>query len=106
MRNKQILMFLFLFIFLFGINDAFASGGIAELASPLEKLLDTLKGPIAKVLLVFMLILTAVGYYFSRGEELSGIFKALIGVIFIMGVIALATSLVATFFPSVSGALI
>lgn len=81
------------------------AGGITEIAGPLQQVVDTLKGPMAKLLCVVMMIVCAVGYWFSRGEEISGVWKTLIGVVFLMTLIAFATPIIDKLF-SFSGAVL
>lgn len=81
------------------------AGGITEFAGPLEQVVNTLSGPVGKIICVLMLILCAVGYWFTRGEELSGIVKVLFGVVFIMTIISFAPSIVNRLF-SFSGAML
>ncbi len=81
------------------------AGGITEFAGPLEQVVNTLSGPVGKIICVLMLILCAVGYWFTRGEELSGIVKVLFGVVFIMTIIAFAPTIVNRLF-SFSGAML
>lgn len=85
---------------------ALASGGLTEFAGPLEKFLDTLRGPIMAVVLVFMLIIAAISYWWRQQEELSGMMKNLLGIIFVMSVAVFSGTLVSWLFPSVSGALV
>lgn len=81
------------------------AGGITEFAGPLETVVNTLSGPVGKSICTLMLIVCAVGYWFTRGEELSGVVKVLFGLVFIMVMIAFAPSIVTRLF-SFSGAML
>lgn len=94
-----------LFLAVLFLPELAYAGGITEFAGPLEQVVNTLSGPVGKIICVLMLILCAVGYWFTRGEELSGIVKVLFGVVFIMTIIAFAPTIVNKLF-SFSGAML
>lgn len=107
MRRNFALIFPLALLFLgLAAPDAFATGAtIDELAGPVEKVVNTLRGPLGKLFSLFMLIGCALGYYWSRGEELSGFLKQLISTVFIITIIAFAAQ-VLDFLFSFSGAVL
>lgn len=74
--------------------DMAHAGGITEFAGPVQQVLDTLRGPVGKALAAFMIGVCAVGYWFTRGEEISGIWKSLMGVVFVISLLALCMPIV------------
>lgn len=101
-----LLTFLSFSISLFPDLALAATGGLAEFAGPLEKMLATIRGPILAVILVAMVVIAAVAYWWKRDEDMSGMMKTLMGLIFVMTVAVCADALVNWLFPSVTGALI
>lgn len=90
---------------LFFAPDTALAGGITEFAGPVQQIVDTLRGPVGRIICIFMIIMCGVGYWFTRGEEVSGFWKALVGVVFIMTLIAMAMPIVDKLF-SFSGAVL
>lgn len=74
--------------------DAAFAGGISEFASPLESLVNTLQGPAGRSICVIMLVLCGIGYWAQRGEELSGIFKAVMGLVVIITLISFGDTII------------
>jgi Type IV secretory pathway, VirB2 components (pilins) len=103
--------FVFSFGFLIGLalvfifpDLALASGGIAEFTGPMEKVMNTITGPVGKVVAVVGIALC--GFYFiTNKEDISGGAKSLLGVVFGICFIALALPIVNAVF-SFSGAVI
>jgi type IV secretion system protein VirB2 len=85
-------------------DAAFASGGISEFSSPLEKVVNTITGPAGKWISIVAMALCGVVYVFNR-EDLSGAFKILLNAVFGISFIAFAASIVNSVF-SFSGALV
>lgn len=81
------------------------AGGITEFAGPVEQVVATLRGPVGKSISVLMLILCGMGYWFSRGEEVSGLFKALLGVVVIITLISFSDTIINRMF-TFSGAVL
>ena len=78
---------------LLALADPAYAGGITEFATPMEEVLKTLTGPVGKVLSVLMLVLCGIGYWFTRGEEIAGLFKGLIGVVACITLIAFSEAI-------------
>jgi len=74
------------------------AGGISEFAGPIQKLTDTLQGPAGRVICVFMMVICAVGYFFSRGEEIAGIWKTALGVIMLITIVSFGDQIVGGLF--------
>ena len=85
--------------------DVAHAGGIAEFANPVQQVLNTLRGPVGKALAAFMIGVCAIGYWFTRGEEISGIWKSLMGVVFVITLLALCVPIVEKLF-TFSGAIL
>lgn len=83
---------------------AFASGGIDQFSSPLEKVVGTITGPAGRWISIAAMALCGVIYIFNK-DDLSGGFKLLIGVVFGISFIAFAAGIVDGLF-SFSGAVI
>ena len=83
---------------------AFASGGITEFATPLEKVVNTITGPAGKWIGIVGMALCGV-YFIMNKDDISGGFKMLLSIVFGISFIACATSIVNSVF-SFSGAII
>jgi type IV secretion system protein VirB2 len=80
------------------------AGGIGEFSGPIDKVMETITGPIGKSVAVIGLALC--GYQFIHNkEDLAGGAKAMLGVVFGICFIALAAPVVNSLF-SFSGAVI
>ena len=87
------------------IPDAAFAGGISEFASPLESVVNTLQGPAGRSICVIMIKVCAIGHWLQRGEELSGIFKALTGLVVIISLVSFSDAIISKLF-TFKGALI
>lgn len=103
MRNKLVLSLLLLAIVVVP-ELAFASGGITEFSSPLEKVVNTVTGPAGKWISIVAMALCGVIFILNK-DDLTGGFKLLLQVVFGISFIAFATSIVNSVF-SFSGAVI
>lgn len=83
---------------------ALASGGITELVTPLQKVVDTITGPAGKLIAVMAMCITGLIYTFNK-QELSDGFKMLLNVVFGIGFISFSTAIVNQIF-GFSGALV
>lgn len=83
---------------------AFASGGITEFSSPLEKVVNTITGPAGKWIAITAMALCGVIFIMNK-DDISGGFKLLLSVVFGISFIAFAASIVNSVF-SFSGAVI
>lgn len=83
---------------------AFASGGITEFSSPLEKVVNTVTGPAGKYISITAMAIAGLMYVFNR-DDISGAFKILLQVVIGISFICFAGSVVNSVF-SFSGALV
>ncbi len=91
-------------LWLFLPEQALASGGIDEFTGPVDKVMNTITGPVGKAVAIIGMALC--GYYFiTHKEDIAGGAKALLGVVFGICFIAFAMPIVNSVF-SFSGAVI
>lgn len=83
-------------------QEVFASGGISEFSGPLEKVANTITGPVGKWISIVAMAITGLMLIFQRQEMTEGV-KMLCGVVFAISFIAFASSIVNSIF-SFSGA--
>lgn len=84
-------------------QEVFASGGITEFSSPLEKVVNTITGPVGKWISIIAFCITGLMLIFQRQEMTEGV-KMLCGVVFAISFIAFAGSIVPSMF-NFSGAI-
>jgi type IV secretion system protein VirB2 len=78
------------------------AGGIGDFAGPVEKVMETVTGPVGKAVAIIGMALC--GFYFiTNKEDISGGAKALLGIVFGICFIAFAAPIVNSIF-SFSGA--
>ena len=100
-------LFLLLFAALAVLLDpgsAFASGGISEFSSPLEKVVNTVTGTAGKLISIAAMAIAGIMYLFSR-DDISGGFKLLLQVVMGISIVCFAGGVVNSVF-SFSGALV
>lgn len=85
-------------------DAAYATGGISDLATPLERVVGTITGPVGKAVSIIALCVTGLAYIFGRSEMSEGV-KMLCGIVFGISFIAFATNIVNYLFPF-SGAVV
>ena len=83
---------------------AAASGGITELSSPLERVVNTITGPAGKWISITAMAICGIIFIMNK-DDISGGFKLLLGVVFGISFIAFASSIVNSVF-SFSGAVL
>ena len=103
MKRHSFVLLALAFVF-FIPEFAFASGGITEFSSPLEKVVNTITGPAGKWLAIAAMGLCGITYIMNK-DDITGAFKALLGVVFGISFIAFAASIVNGMF-SFTGAVI
>lgn len=85
-------------------DTALASGGISEFTGPVEKVMNTITGPVGKA--VAIIGMAVCGFYFiTNKEDISGGAKSLLGVVFGICFIAFAAPIINSVF-SFTGAVL
>jgi type IV secretion system protein VirB2 len=82
---------------------AYASGSSMPWEQPLEKILQSIEGPVSKIIAVIIIIVT--GLTLAFGDS-SGGFRRLIQIVFGLSIAFAASSFFLSFFPFGGGALI
>jgi type IV secretion system protein VirB2 len=82
---------------------AYAAGSNMPWEQPLQQILDSIQGPVAKVISVIVIIVTGLTLAFG---ETSGGFRRLIQIVFGLSIAFAASSFFLTFFQFSGGALI
>jgi type IV secretion system protein VirB2 len=85
----------------FGVARAAGSGMPWE--APLQRILESIQGPVAKVLAVIIIIVTGLSLAFG---DMSGGFRRLIQIVFGLSIAFAATSFFLSFFSFAGGAMI
>lgn len=83
--------------------EAHAAGSGLPWEAPLERILESIEGPVAKVIAVLIIIVTGLSLAFG---DMSGGFRRLIQIVFGLTIAFAATSFFLTFFSFAGGALI
>jgi type IV secretion system protein TrbC len=84
-------------------SSAYAAGSGMPWEAPLQKILDSIQGPVAKVFAVIIIVIT--GLSLALGDT-SGGFRRLIQVVFGLSIAFAATSFFLSFFAFAGGVLI
>jgi type IV secretion system protein VirB2 len=84
-------------------QEAHAAGSGLPWEAPLERILESIEGPVAKVIAVLIIIVTGLSLAFG---DMSGGFRRLIQIVFGLTIAFAATSFFLTFFSFSGGALI
>ena len=84
-------------------QEADAAGSGLPWEAPLERILESIEGPVAKVIAVLIIIVTGLSLAFG---DMSGGFRRLIQIVFGLTIAFAATSFFLTFFSFAGGALI
>jgi type IV secretion system protein VirB2 len=82
---------------------AYAAGSIMPWEQPLNQILESIQGPVAKVISVIVIILTGLALAFG---ETSGGFRRLIQIVFGLSIAFAASSFFLSFFSFGGGALV
>jgi len=88
---------------LVSVSSAYAAGSNMPWEQPLQQILDSVQGPVAKIIAVIIIIVT--GLTLAFGETAGG-FRRLIQIVFGISIAFAATSFFLTFFGFGGGALV
>ena len=84
-------------------SPAFAAGSNMPWEAPLQSILESIEGPVARIVAVIIIILTGLSLAFG---ETSGGFRRLVQIVFGLSIAFAATSFFLTFFSFGGGALV
>ena len=84
-------------------EQASAAGSGMPWEAPLQKILDSIQGPVAKIMAVIAIIVTGLSLAFG---DASGGFRRLVQVVFGLSIAFAATSFFLTFFAFAGGVLV
>lgn len=82
---------------------AFAAGSNMPWEAPLQSILESIEGPVARIVAVIIIIITGLSLAFG---ETSGGFRRLVQIVFGLSIAFAATSFFLTFFSFGGGALV
>ncbi len=88
---------------LIAASPAYAAGSGMPWEAPLQKILDSIEGPVAKIVAVIIIIGTGLSLAFG---DMSGGFRRLVQVVFGLTIAFAATSFFLSFFAFAGGAVI
>ena len=88
-------------VFLWG--SAYAAGSSMPWEAPLQSILDSVQGPVAKIVAVIIIVVTGLSLAFG---DTSGGFRRLIQIVFGLSIAFAASSFFLTFFSFAGGALV
>jgi type IV secretory pathway VirB2 component (pilin) len=92
-----------LFILSLSGAPAFAAGSNMPWEAPLQSILDSIQGPVAKIIAVIIIIVTGLTLAFG---DTSGGFRRLIQIVFGLSIAFAASSFFLTFFNFAGGAVV
>ncbi len=84
-------------------NTAYAAGANMPWEQPLQQILDSVQGPVAKIIAVMIIVITGLTLAFG---DTSGGFRRLIQIVFGISIAFSASSFFLTFFSFAGGALV
>ena len=84
-------------------SPAFAAGSNMPWEAPLQSILESIQGPVARIVAVIIIIITGLSLAFG---ETSGGFRRLVQIVFGLSIAFAATSFFMTFFSFGGGALV
>ncbi len=84
-------------------SPAFAAGSNMPWEAPLQSILDSIQGPVAKIIAVIVIIATGLALAFG---DTSGGFRRLLQIVFGLSIAFAASSFFLTFFSFAGGALV
>jgi type IV secretion system protein VirB2 len=91
------------FVCLLAAAPAYAAGSNMPWEQPLQKILDSVQGPVAKIIAVIIIIVTGLTLAFG---DTSGGFRRLIQIVFGLSIAFAASSFFLSFFQFSGGALV
>ncbi len=92
-----------MFYYVFLARVAYAAGSNMPWEAPLQSILDSVQGPVAKIIAVIVIIVTGLSLAFG---DTSGGFRRLIQIVFGLSIAFAASSFFLTFFSFAGGALV
>ena len=101
-RHRLALVYAFAFVAL-ATAPAYAAGSNMPWEQPLTQILNSVQGPVAKVVSVIIIVITGLSLAFG---ETSGGFRRLIQIVFGLSIAFAASSFFLSFFQFAGGALI
>ena len=101
--HKKLSLLLSTIVTLAMTSPAFASGSGMPWEAPLQQILDSVQGPVAKIIAVMVIITTGLALAFG---ESSGGFRRLIQIVFGLSIAFAASSFFLSFFSFGGGALV
>jgi type IV secretion system protein VirB2 len=101
-RHRLALAYAFAFVAL-AMSPAYAAGSNMPWEQPLTQILNSVQGPVAKVVSVIIIVITGLSLAFG---ETSGGFRRLIQIVFGLSIAFAASSFFLSFFQFAGGALI
>ena len=101
-RHRLALVYAFAFAAL-AMSPAYAAGSNMPWEQPLTQILNSVQGPVAKVVSVIIIVITGLSLAFG---ETSGGFRRLIQIVFGLSIAFAASSFFLSFFQFAGGALI
>ena len=102
-RRKIATVAAFTYINLILVPAAHASGSSMPWEAPLQKILDSVEGPVSKIIAVIIIIATGLALAFG---DTSGGFRKLIQIVFGLSIAFAASSFFLSFFSFGGGALV
>ena len=92
-------------LFAYGVSipPAFAAGSNMPWEAPLQSILESVQGPVARIVAVIIIIVTGLSLAFG---DTSGGFRRLIQIVFGLSIAFAASSFFLTFFSFAGGALV
>jgi type IV secretion system protein TrbC len=88
---------------LFTVSSAFAAGSGMPWEAPLQRILESVQGPVAKIVAVIIITVTGISLAFG---DTSGGFRKMVQVVFGLSIAFAASSFFLSFFSFGGGALI
>ena len=92
-----------LLLYVFTMPSAYAAGSSMPWEQPLQSILDSIHGPVAKIVALIIIIVTGLSLAFG---DTSGGFRRLIQIVFGLSIAFAASSFFLTFFSFAGGAVV